>query len=227
MLSSFFPNFPTPYCGLVWPFPCLSLHLPQQSLGEEVTCEVTITNTQDADIYLYTRRTPFTPSRAAIFAVTLNGKEVSYDGAYFKMAPLRKDSDTILVPAKTSVSKLLDLSETYPISKPGRYEVKLDTEIYYRYKSEDTITGQPLSSESIVFTVLGGRSVPRPTLGEKYRLIQNGTKQPNATSNKNGTLKFEGKYDDVDEDTAKTAWEEAHKLLGTISAVIDKATGHT
>lgn len=208
-------------CG---PFQATISISPQHQLGEEVMCEVTISNTLETDLYLYTRHTPLRPSKADIFAVTVNGKRVPYDGLLFKMAPLRKDSDAILIPAKESLSKMLDLSQAYPMKEPGSYEVKLNSDVFYRTEKGD-ILHQSLASQSISFNVVPVSGIlPRQTIGEKLRLVQNNSKP----SNSNGTVKdpqYDGDGDDVDKKDAKSAWEGAYGILSTTSAVIDKADG--
>ena len=104
MLSSLFLAALLVAAAQCSPFQASLSTSPSYQQGQEVTCEVTITNTQDTDLYLYTRFTPLRPSRADIFAVSLDGNRVPYDGFHFKMAPLQKSSEAVLVLAKESVS---------------------------------------------------------------------------------------------------------------------------
>lgn len=196
---------------------------PQYQLGEEVVCEITLTNTFEKDLFLFTRHTPLRRFKSDIFTVTQNGRKIRYDALLFKHVPLDKKSDAILVPTKESVSNELDLSLAYALNQPGTYSVELTTDIFYLSETGN-VSSQHLKSQLVSFDiVLGSIDHPRQTIGEKLRLEQAVKKQHFVSPTGVKDPLFGGEGDSVDKTIATTAWEAAYSKVSVSPAVVDKA----
>lgn len=200
-------------------------------IGQDVMCEVTITNQDSEDRFLYTRGTPLEGIKSNLFLVTQNRKPVRYDALHFKRGPISKYSSGIKITSKGSVAIKVDLSSAYSFKGSSNYSVSLNTKAYF-LDSESRVNELHLYSTSAKFEVLGGRgSNPKLTIAEKYRLEQaKYYVQPAvAGSRVTGTPKavsFDGKYDSVDKSDAQDAWMNAYKSMVASPSDMDSNTAH-
>ncbi len=195
-------------------------------LGEEIGCELTITNTLDQDLLLYHRNTPLEGGiKSDIFEVAHKTGKVSYDGLFFKRAAIDKRGESTLVRAKSSIQAKADLSSVYSIKQAGFYTVRLSSVIYYQTKAGN-ITRQHLTSELVSFKILPSEGAQqRLTIGEKLRFNQRSLKvsaDPTPPPTAKDPLFF-GDRDSVEETIAKKAWQGAYEKISAAPAVVDKA----
>ena len=136
------------------PFTATITAAPTYNFGDEVTCRLTITNSDDSTLYLLRRNTPLEAISSNNFFVTRNGEQVQYDGLFYQRSSPTSE-EYLQVPAKTSVSSVVDLSHSYPLASEGRYTVKLDSTITY-YKSDISNSSlQKISSNLVSFEMNG------------------------------------------------------------------------
>ena len=149
---------------------------PWYRMGEEITCQFSITNNNPVNNYYVLKR--FTPLEGVKFdclSIIRKGEALKYDGMMIKMG-LPGASEYLLVRHGDTVTTKIDLSTAYPINVTGEYKVKLQTRLHYHsesdqlknsaYYSEDN--KQTLESTSVNFFLLEG-DYPRTTLGEILR----------------------------------------------------------
>lgn len=95
---------------------------------EKVRLKVILTNRGNEDLSVLAWNTPFDPMLSDCLEVTVNGKQIKYDGPLVKRAaPTPKDYITIK--AGQSVEAEFPLSDAYDTSKPGGYDVKLRAQV--------------------------------------------------------------------------------------------------
>ena len=143
------------------------------NIGQDVMCEITITNQDNHDRLLYTRHTPFEGFMTKMFLVTLNGSLVPYGGILVKRGPVTIESNDIRVPAKGYVSLQIDLSSAYHLSHAGKYSVSLNTQVYY-LDSDSKVAKQELKSTPVMFTLINNGGTPKFTfaLNEAKTIIR-------------------------------------------------------
>ena len=125
------------YCG---PFTVSISTASKYTLGEDVVCKVTITNTHNTDYYLLKRNTPFDEISSDIFSVTEEGKFLRYDGLLYQRTEPTAE-EYVRVPPMSSLSSEVDLSRSYTISKPGAlHTVKIDSIIRKMFQIPPTST---------------------------------------------------------------------------------------
>lgn len=185
-------------------------------IGQNVMCEVTITNQDNEDHFLYTRGTPLEGFKSNFFLVTKNRKPVHYDALRFKTGPISKYTSGIKITSKGSVAIKIDLSSAYSLRDSANYSVSLNTKVYF-LNSEGKVDEQHLYSVSTKFEISNGKeNDPRLTIGEKYRLEQAKYYVQPASLKVAGTpkgLAFDGKTNSVDQDDATVAWMNAYKSM--------------
>lgn len=214
------------------PFTASVSTLDHYMLGEEVTCEITITNNLKEDCHLFKRNTPFEDFKSPLFKITQNGARIQYDALIFKRGPVDKFSNYVTIHGKESISIKLDLSSAYAINKPALYTVQLKTRIYYIHAGGD-IASMNIFSQLDQFEVLNGSGSPGPTIAGKLRLQEPHPKtflKLNRGKGEVGTVAkdpvFAGDGDDVDKATAKTVWEAAHGVATQAPSAVDKNDSH-
>ena len=137
-------------------------------VGKDVICKVVITNNNDRGYYLLKRNTPFDELASHTFQITQDGNPVTYDGLLFQRTP-PTPKEFVLVPAKSSVSTLIDLSQSYSLKSNAYHKVMLKTMItYYEYNISDTKL-QLIYSNAQSFGVFGDESVKKLTEAEVLR----------------------------------------------------------
>ena len=147
----------------------------QYKFGEDVECNVTITNTESQDHRILARDTPLDGLRDDIFYVNTtaaDGTELSvpYDSIMVKRGPAYEDEfEGIIIRAMSSVVSTVDLSEAYSFANPGIYNVQLYTTFYYHL---DGVTTQHVYSNIAHFIIELGSTdqPPKLTRGELARL---------------------------------------------------------
>ena len=141
----------------------------EQEMGEDVTCQVEITNNDDVTYYLLKRRTPLEGIKAHIFYI-MKGKDstLKYDGFIFKLGP-PMDKEYIRIPGRSSASSMVVLSKAYSFDTPSVYSVKLDTTLRYSKSLRGAQLSQRLSSNTAHLTLLSTGRHPKLTEPETLR----------------------------------------------------------
>ena len=140
-----------------------------QEMGEDVTCQVIITNNHDEDYYLLKRNTPLEKIMSHIFNVEKGiNTVVEYDGFLYRRAP-STDEEYVLVPGKTSVSSNVVFSDAYSFDSPSIYSVQLDTQVLYSKSLPADPLSQPLSSNTRHFFLANTGKAPKLTEPEIIR----------------------------------------------------------
>ena len=183
----------------------------EHDLGDDVICEVTITNTQDKDYFMLKRYTPLEGLISPLFSITRDGEVVPYDGILVKRGPPSED-DYVCIRAKTSVLSSVDLSEAYSFNSAGPYKVNLQTKItFFADKSTNSST-QLVVSNVQELSFIQNINQPKLTRGEVAR--QNVTLNDlSLKADSERVPKFDGRYSSSDESTATTAYAAAYNVL--------------
>ncbi|HEY0170702.1 MAG TPA: M35 family metallopeptidase [Pyrinomonadaceae bacterium] len=140
-----------------------------------------LTNNGDQDLYVLTWYTPLEGLYSDCLSVLRDGERLPYDGVLPKRGAPTAD-DYVLVPAGKTVSNVVELSGAYEVSRPGDYEVKLDTDVdLFDHPSSLESRGmgdgfraasaekQPLREGGARFAVARGEGRRRPTRGQAAR----------------------------------------------------------
>jgi hypothetical protein len=107
------------------------------SSGESTQLRFTLVDESDTRLYLLRWYTPLEGMAGEIFAVTLDGERLPYQGVLASRMPPTPD-DYVALDAGASVSVVVDLAEGYDLSKPGEYSVRfLSPRISHVASSED------------------------------------------------------------------------------------------
>src|SRR3954464_2109925 len=94
--------------------------------AEPVRLRFELTNDGDEDLYVLKWYTPLEGLNSDCLTVLRNGKtKVPYDGPMVKRGNPGPD-DYLLIPAGKTVTAAVDVSESYPVSKPANYQVELN-----------------------------------------------------------------------------------------------------
>ena len=155
---SFFVFFPL-IAGIIQlchchPFTVTITTASKYSLGQDVTCKVTITNNYDSNYYLLKRNTPFDEVSSDIFSVNEDGEILQYDGLLYQRKQPNSD-EYKWIPAKSSISSEVDLSRSYSISKPGAvYRVNLESVFIYKHDASNASFQHVISNQK-TFVVNG------------------------------------------------------------------------
>ena len=96
-----------------------------ESAPQTIACTATITNSGEKDYYLLCRHTPLEGLLSDIFCVSTGaGDMIPYKGIQLKRGP-PSDDEYILIKAKSSKTKTVNLSRAYRMNSPGTYSVQL------------------------------------------------------------------------------------------------------
>ena len=94
--------------------------------SEPITLRFQLTNQTDHDIYVLKWFTPLEGLNSDCLVVKRNGKtKVRYDGPMVKRGKPNNE-DFLFVPAGKTIEAEFDLSESYAVSRPARYQVELN-----------------------------------------------------------------------------------------------------
>ena len=137
-------------------------------MGDEVTCEVVITNNHNMDYYLLKRHTPLDGIKSHIFAIKGNKADIEYDGYYYKWAAPTAE-EYVLVPGKSSVVSSVALSQAYGFYDPRLYSVHLDTQLLYSGSPRRAPYSQHLLSNTKFFFLAPSTEQPQLTKAELER----------------------------------------------------------
>ena len=194
------------------------LNLPSQiELGEDVVCQVTLSNPTDYDFFLFYRATPLDKRISNIFSITMNGSRVPYDGPFFKRSAVNKQSEGTEIRAHNSITASVDLSSIYSFNKRSRYTVSLSSQIYFLKDGDSVISFGQLQSAPVEFKRYGDDfAIGKNTLGEKHRLVERhfSTTELNQFAHKEGTpepVKFGGTFIPQESSQGSTAWSDAYQ----------------
>ena len=151
--------------GLPDPFTATISTQQEFKVGEDVTCKVIITNNHDKEYHLLKRGTPLEDMASPIFSVKHNGRPLPYEGLLVRRAP-PTDADYTLIPPKSSVAAMVDLSLVYGFRAPGKYSVQLTTSLHYYSDSLTNSSISTASSNAEVFTLTESNLQPKSTKAE-------------------------------------------------------------
>ena len=193
-------------------------------LGEAVTCEVSITNNHEKDIYLLQRYTPLDEAMIDIFDITTeDGISLHYDGLlYQRVAPL--PNEYIHIPAKSSVNSSTDLSQSYSIVSNIKCMITLTTTLIFYEEDPSNQTRQHVLSNTRNFEVISDETLSLPTHAEVLR-------NSAVTQKRNLTTKV-GRYDYIqpkvsgiattsDITTLLKVYDASYKILSTSYFSVD------
>lgn len=146
-----------------------SISVPRvQKIGEDVTCHVLISNTQDLDYYLLARNTPLEGLKSHIFDVNKGTIPIKYEGLFIKRG-LPIEEEYIRLPGKSSMPSVVVLSDGYNLSRPSMYSVKLETKVLYSKLPSDSPMSQQLSSNVKHFFLVPTIKIPKMMETESLR----------------------------------------------------------
>ena len=150
-----------------------TLYAPSvQEVGNEVTCQVVITNNHNADYYLLKRDTPLDDLTSHMFLVKNNENyDVNYDGFFFKLAKPTAD-DYVRVLGHSSVASTVVLSKAYSFYDPSIYSMKLHTQLLYTDSPYSAPLSQYLTSNTRHMFLLSSDQEPLWTEPENLRRKQ-------------------------------------------------------
>jgi len=97
---------------------------PPLVVGGPVSVLFTLTNRTDAPLWVLRWNTPLERWKGTIFAVTLGGREIPYQGPMVKRGDPGRD-EYAEIPAGGSIEATVDLSQAYELQVPGSYQVKV------------------------------------------------------------------------------------------------------
>lgn len=107
--------------------------------GKPLPLRFHLSNNGKKDIYLLKWHTPFEGIRNDIFNVTLNGKEIDYQGIMAERGNPRSIKSYMLLKTKGSKTASINLAKYYDFSKPGFYTISYARENLFdhSYSAED------------------------------------------------------------------------------------------
>jgi len=207
----------------------VNLSLPSQILlGDDVICQVTISNPTDDDLFLFNQATPLERTISNIFGITTNGSKLYFDGPFFKRLAVSMKSEGTELKAHSDVTASVDLSSVYPLHKRGSYVAYLSSQIYFLKYNDSLLSYGQLQSVPVKFTLYGDEfALGKKTLGEKHRLERSHFDKHNqfghAKSNPR-RVKFDGTYTDEDKSEGNQAWSDAYN--GIIEGILPGNSDH-
>ena len=141
-------------------------------MGEEITCQFSITNNHPVDYHVLKWFTPLEGLEYAYVSITKDGNVLPYDGVMIKRGRPGATEYQLLRAGHTITTKI-DLSVAYAIEEVGQYTVQMQTQLYYRREALGAASSADIkqtleSTMSSTFQVLEGES-PRKTLGQIHR----------------------------------------------------------
>ncbi|WP_342376489.1 M35 family metallo-endopeptidase [Myxococcus stipitatus] len=106
----------------------VKLSTPRQSLAarEDVSVTVTLTNVSKDAVRVLKWHTPTEGLKEDLFAITVDGAPVEYQGRHYKWATPQAN-DYLRLAAGESVSYTVDLGATYDFSRTGNYSLRYDS----------------------------------------------------------------------------------------------------
>jgi peptidyl-Lys metalloendopeptidase len=105
------------------------LRISMMSLGDG-SVEIVVTNTSRKTLRVPKYALPSSAIESNLFAVNRNGEEVRYEGAMIKRG-VPTTNDFAILRAGQSLRSVVDLSETYNLSKSGQYTVTFASPMQY------------------------------------------------------------------------------------------------
>jgi peptidyl-Lys metalloendopeptidase len=150
---------------------------------QDVMVNVTMTNFSAEPIQVLRWYTPLQPASTGLFRVTRNGEPVNYVGALVKRgAP--KASDYVTIPAGSSITRSVNVSEVYEFSATGVYTLEYDVASMHTYRGALPVNAlssnaaqravgqmQELTSNAIAMTVKGGETTAAVDVGVSEALV--------------------------------------------------------
>lgn len=150
------------------PFEATLSTLEQYEVGKDITCKIVITNTDVQDYYLLKRNTPLDKLSSHTFQISQNGNAVPYDGLlYQRIPPTQKEF--IMIPAQSSITMSVDLSQFYSFNANSDYEITLKTLVTFYKRNISDAKSQDISSNKKYFSVFGDSLTNKLTEAEVLR----------------------------------------------------------
>ena len=233
-----FIDFQTFLCSQPGPF-TVSISLADNYItGDDITCNVTITNTHDQPLHLLKRNTPLEGLQSHVFTITIeNNKPIQYDGYFFKRMQPSADEFALVPPGK-SLTASVDLTTVYSLHKEGVYVVTYDADVVFtdseNFTKPETFKRQHIVSSPAKFQLLKHHSKgPKLPVGELHRQLEalslaksNYTKKIERLG-ANGPISplFSGRRSSSDESTAKSAYSLAFQKAQVSPSYISSNLG--
>lgn len=101
----------------------LSVDRTSASASDRVVVTMTLTNNAAHPIKLLGWYAPDEELEENLFEVSLDGANVEYTGPHYKR-PAPAESDFVTLPGGKSISRVVDITDFYDLSKTGDYQVK-------------------------------------------------------------------------------------------------------
>lgn len=196
-----------------------------QKMGNDITCDVAITNNHDKDYYLLTRETPLENIPSHIFKIKgLSGSLVKYDGFLFKRGPLEEDK-RVRIPAKSSVASTVVLSRAYNFNIPSVYSVRLNAELLYsKTPSSHLLRTQHLSTVPARFFLIDTGKSPKLTEPERLRRAEPreaSNNPPKVNSKGYVEPEFHNNWPSDEKMFTQTAYSNAFDRVSASSSAVD------
>lgn len=100
------------------------LEIPERlTVGEKINLKFTLKNESNTPLYVLKWYTPLEGIGGDIFRVTHHGQTIPYEGILASRTPPTADAYVLLNPGE-SVSAVVDLAESFDLSKVGEYRIK-------------------------------------------------------------------------------------------------------
>ncbi|AGC48417.1 extracellular protease [Myxococcus stipitatus DSM 14675] len=124
----------------------VKLSTPRQSLAarEDVSVTVTLTNVSKDTVRVLKWHTPTDGLKEDLFAITVDGAPVEYQGRHYKWATPQA-TDYLRLAAGESVSYTVDLGATYDFSRTGNYSLRYDSDAHGSAEGVSQLRSEDLS----------------------------------------------------------------------------------
>lgn len=194
-----------------------------QEMGEDVTCDVVITNNHDMEYYILTRDTPLEDLPSHIFKIKKGTRYVvKYDGFLLKRGPPMKD-EYVRIPGKSSLSSTVLLSKSYGFDSASVYSITLDTQLLYSKSMSAATLTQPLSSDAAHFFLIYTGRNPKLTEPEYLRQKDRYTIDEPTKVNSRGYVDpgFYNEWPMEEKMLAQSAYSKAFNRVAKSNAAVD------
>jgi peptidyl-Lys metalloendopeptidase len=97
--------------------------------GEPVKVHFILENRSDKKLFFLKWYTPFEGLNSDMFRITLNGKQIQYEGRMVKRG-IQSFDEYLLIDPENSLDTVVELSLVYNMNEPGEYQVEYRGKIY-------------------------------------------------------------------------------------------------
>lgn len=110
-------------------FDCVLETQSKYVIGEPVELRFSLHNRTDRTLYVLTWYTPLEGLAGEILRLTRDGNPVPYRGMLAKRGDPTAE-EYVAIQAEATADAVVDLAESYDLSRPGRYEVVFTSRLY-------------------------------------------------------------------------------------------------